>query len=114
MVIGAAPAEDPPEAEVPPLSPEPLQAAVTPSASVATAAIASILPRRALSIIPDPSQVVSRISWEVHPRPVPDFTARDRWVFNVRGHCWERSHEGSSMSNAGVNMLKPNCYSGGG
>ncbi|GLV50321.1 hypothetical protein TBS_08960 [Thermobispora bispora] len=42
------------------LSSEP-QAAVTPRASVAATATASLLPRRDLSIIPDPSQVVVRI-----------------------------------------------------
>ncbi|GII27892.1 hypothetical protein Pmi06nite_13340 [Planotetraspora mira] len=97
-MTGAA-AEDPPDVGSLSLP----QAAVTPRARAVAAAAASILPRRDLSIIPDPSQVVSRISWGGRiPWPVPDI------------RIWERSHEESSMSNANVNMPKPNCYSGPG
>ncbi|GAA4590810.1 hypothetical protein GCM10023194_48450 [Planotetraspora phitsanulokensis] len=97
MVTGAA-AEEPPDGAS---SPSPPHAAVTLRARAVAAATASILPRRDLSIIPDPSQVVSRISWEVASHGRSPTTA-----------IWERSHEESSIGDVSVNMPKPNCYAG--
>ncbi|GAA4573890.1 hypothetical protein GCM10023193_68720 [Planotetraspora kaengkrachanensis] len=95
MVTGAA-AEEPPDGAS---SASPPHAAVTLRARAVAVATASILPRRDLSIIPDPSQVVSRISWEVASHGRSPTTA-----------LWERSHEESSISDVSVNMPKHNRY----
>ncbi|GII77266.1 hypothetical protein Sru01_22480 [Sphaerisporangium rufum] len=96
-------------------------AAETPSAAVITDATASILPRRILFIIPDPSQVVAR-SLGGASRAGPDSRAPrcagsrilDPARVEPRDQIWERSHEESPICECCVNTPKPNCYSWGG
>src|SRR5687768_6565991 len=70
MVTGSAAAEDAPPLAAGVGSPEPQD--VIARAVAAMTATAASLPCRLVFNIPDPSQVVARIGWEVQPRPVPD------------------------------------------